>query len=122
MALQLPGCVGNLNSSLRPCNVRRSRRISTFATLSQPRGDAVNWVEATSRFFENDTRPIMLFDGKIKSVILFLQIFGVSEFLSMSKLLLFQIPIHLTDSSTRLLDEIYFSVWWQVYATCVMGV
>ncbi|RDX77923.1 DCC family protein, chloroplastic [Mucuna pruriens] len=60
MALQLPplsGCVGRFNSSA--CSLR-ARKVSTFATLSQPRSD---WVEATSTFFEQDKRPIMLFDG-----------------------------------------------------------
>ncbi|XP_027342054.1 DCC family protein At1g52590, chloroplastic [Abrus precatorius] len=64
MALQLvvsvPGCVGRFNStvwSLPP------RKVNTFATLSQPRSDTANWVEATSTFFDQDKRPIMLFDG-----------------------------------------------------------
>ncbi|MBA0817787.1 hypothetical protein Gohar_019457 [Gossypium harknessii] len=42
----------------------RFRHQSTiFATLSPSRPDTVNWVEATSSFFDQDTRPIMLFDG-----------------------------------------------------------
>ncbi|CAL5199803.1 unnamed protein product [Lathyrus oleraceus] len=41
----------------------RARRVKTLATLSQPQSDGVNWVEATSNFFEQDKRPIMLFDG-----------------------------------------------------------
>ncbi|KAM7254013.1 hypothetical protein ACFE04_031695 [Oxalis oulophora] len=43
-----------------------SRRFTTFAnmTVSTPQqGDKVKWVEATSSFFDNDSRPIMLFDG-----------------------------------------------------------
>ncbi|CAI9286456.1 unnamed protein product [Lactuca saligna] len=43
-----------------------SRRRSVFlANLSSPLRsvEAVDWVEATSSFFEQDTRPIMLFDG-----------------------------------------------------------
>ncbi|KAM0020206.1 putative DCC1-like thiol-disulfide oxidoreductase family [Helianthus debilis subsp. tardiflorus] len=38
------------------------RRSSVLASLSSP-PEAVDWVEATSSFFEQDTRPIMLFDG-----------------------------------------------------------
>ncbi|XP_061359802.1 DCC family protein At1g52590, chloroplastic [Gastrolobium bilobum] len=62
MALQLhvPGCFGRFNSSV--CMLP-ARKVHTFATLSQPRSEAVNWVEATSSFFEQDKRPIMLFDG-----------------------------------------------------------
>ncbi|QCE08885.1 DCC family protein At1g52590, chloroplastic [Vigna unguiculata] len=63
MALQLPtlsGCAMRFNSSL--CSMPR-RKFSTFATLSQPRSDTTNWVEATSSFFDQDKRPIMLFDG-----------------------------------------------------------
>ncbi|KAJ7951892.1 Dcc family protein chloroplastic-like [Quillaja saponaria] len=63
MALFLPGgggCVG-LRFHSRPVCARR--RPAVFATLSQPRGDEVDWVEATSSFFEKDSRPIMLFDG-----------------------------------------------------------
>ncbi|KAA3478442.1 DCC family protein chloroplastic [Gossypium australe] len=42
----------------------RFRHQSTiFATLSPSRPATVNWVEATSSFFDQDTRPIMLFDG-----------------------------------------------------------
>ncbi|XP_011042730.1 PREDICTED: DCC family protein At1g52590, chloroplastic [Populus euphratica] len=45
-------------------SIHDKRRIATFATQSPPRNDsAVNWVEATSGFFEKDSRPIMLFDG-----------------------------------------------------------
>ncbi|GMN50033.1 hypothetical protein TIFTF001_019193 [Ficus carica] len=64
-ALLIPsggGCV-RLGVS-RPAHVRRS--LTAFATLSPPssRGDVVvDWVEATSGFFQKDTRPIMLFDG-----------------------------------------------------------
>ncbi|KAJ4959384.1 hypothetical protein NE237_026495 [Protea cynaroides] len=50
----------------RPAHGRRSS-VSPFATLSPPRGrsrsDSIDWVEATSSFFEQDSRPIMLFDG-----------------------------------------------------------
>ncbi|KAI7985934.1 DCC family protein [Camellia lanceoleosa] len=69
MALVIPvGCAG-LSASL-PAYVRHRRRATsiattTFATLSPlRRGEAaVDWAEATSSFFEKDTRPIMLFDG-----------------------------------------------------------
>ncbi|KAF3450873.1 hypothetical protein FNV43_RR06962 [Rhamnella rubrinervis] len=60
MAFMIPGgCVG-LGVS-RPAHVKR--RLTAFATLSPPRSDVVDWVKATSGFFEKDTRPIMLFDG-----------------------------------------------------------
>lgn len=62
MAFTVPGgCVG-LGVS-RPAHVKR--RSTAFATLSPPRGGAevVDWVKATSGFFDRDTRPIMLFDG-----------------------------------------------------------
>ncbi|TKY48084.1 DCC family protein [Spatholobus suberectus] len=65
MALQLPplpGCVGVGRFSLSVCSLP-ARKVSTVATLSQLRSDAPNWVEATSSFFEQDKRPIMLFDG-----------------------------------------------------------
>ncbi|KVH93029.1 putative thiol-disulfide oxidoreductase DCC [Cynara cardunculus var. scolymus] len=41
------------------------RRSAVLANLSSPPrgGEALDWVEATSSFFEQDTRPIMLFDG-----------------------------------------------------------
>ncbi|KAF5932359.1 hypothetical protein HYC85_028530 [Camellia sinensis] len=69
MALVIPvGCAG-LSASL-PAYVRHRRRATsiattTFATLSPLRGGeaAVDWAEATSSFFEKDTRAIMLFDG-----------------------------------------------------------
>ncbi|KAG4961617.1 hypothetical protein AAZX31_13G345200 [Glycine max] len=60
MALQLPPLPGRamrFNSSVCSLPARKS---STFATLSQPRSD---WVEATNSFFDQDKRPIMLFDG-----------------------------------------------------------
>ncbi|XP_058780482.1 DCC family protein At1g52590, chloroplastic [Vicia villosa] len=64
LQLQLPlrGCVvGRVKSTT--CSPR-ARRVKTLATLSQPQSDdGVNWVEATSSFFEQDKRPIMLFDG-----------------------------------------------------------
>ncbi|BAT91521.1 hypothetical protein VIGAN_07012200 [Vigna angularis var. angularis] len=63
MALQLPtlsGCVMRFNSSA--CSIP-GRKFSTFATLSRRRSDTTNWAEATSSFFDQDKRPIMLFDG-----------------------------------------------------------
>ncbi|CAK8535680.1 unnamed protein product [Lathyrus sativus] len=61
LQLHLPGfAVGRVKSTTRPL---RARRVKTLATLSQPQSDGVNWVEATSSFFEQDKRPIMLFDG-----------------------------------------------------------
>ncbi|KAH7866515.1 hypothetical protein Vadar_021334 [Vaccinium darrowii] len=72
MALVVPfRCVGK-GVSLPAHFSRRRRRVfttattfTTFATLSPLRGGetAVDWVESTSSFFEEDTRPIMLFDG-----------------------------------------------------------
>ncbi|XP_062156554.1 DCC family protein At1g52590, chloroplastic [Alnus glutinosa] len=48
----------------RPAHVRHRGAAFAFATLSPSRGHAAgDWVEATSTFFEQDTRPIMLFDG-----------------------------------------------------------
>ncbi|CAJ1955086.1 unnamed protein product [Sphenostylis stenocarpa] len=61
--LQLPpltGCVRRFNSSV--CSLS-ARKFSIFATLAQPSSDTTNWVEATSSFFDQDKRPIMLFDG-----------------------------------------------------------
>ncbi|KAI9107509.1 hypothetical protein K1719_021546 [Acacia pycnantha] len=63
MALQLSHSIGRFNFSVRSRPVIVTRRINTFATLSQPRSEPINWVEATSSFFDQDQRPIMLFDG-----------------------------------------------------------
>ncbi|XP_059457379.1 DCC family protein At1g52590, chloroplastic [Corylus avellana] len=60
MALLAPGGSARICVP-RPAHVRQ--RGATFATLSPPRGHAGDWIEATSSFFEQDTRPIMLFDG-----------------------------------------------------------
>ncbi|XP_058226748.1 DCC family protein At1g52590, chloroplastic [Rhododendron vialii] len=68
MALVVPVVCAGKAVSL-PAHVSSRRRVATsfvtFATLSPVRGGeaAVDWVEATSNFFEKDTRPIMLFDG-----------------------------------------------------------
>ncbi|XP_071686002.1 DCC family protein At1g52590, chloroplastic isoform X2 [Rutidosis leptorrhynchoides] len=51
---------------LLPPIVHTTRRLSAIpANLSSSArgGEAVDWVDATSSFFEQDTRPIMLFDG-----------------------------------------------------------
>ncbi|CAA3025470.1 DCC family At1g52590, chloroplastic [Olea europaea subsp. europaea] len=63
MALLVPvGCT-RFPVPLR-AHVYPSRRLchTISATLSS-RPKAVDWVEKTSSFFENDSRPIMLFDG-----------------------------------------------------------
>ncbi|XP_020224529.1 DCC family protein At1g52590, chloroplastic [Cajanus cajan] len=63
MALQLPplaASVRRFNSSV--CSLP-ARKVSTFASLSPPPSNTPNWVEATSTFFDQDKRPIMLFDG-----------------------------------------------------------
>ncbi|XP_048129739.1 DCC family protein At1g52590, chloroplastic [Rhodamnia argentea] len=61
MALLVPGGCARLrpSSSLRVTN----RRFAAPAALSTPQKDAAASVEATSSFFEQDSRPIMLFDG-----------------------------------------------------------
>ncbi|CAA0839150.1 DCC family protein - chloroplastic, partial [Striga hermonthica] len=45
----------------------RRRRITVSATLSSPpredKAAAADWVKETASFFEQDSRPIMLFDG-----------------------------------------------------------
>ncbi|KAI3525125.1 hypothetical protein L2E82_02447 [Cichorium intybus] len=46
---------------VRSTSLRRSAILANLS--SPPRSEAVDWVEATSSFFEQDTRPIMLFDG-----------------------------------------------------------
>ncbi|XP_059645692.1 DCC family protein At1g52590, chloroplastic isoform X2 [Cornus florida] len=70
MALLVPAAAGcaRLSVSL-PAHVRGHRplvtRFTTLATLSPATrgGEAVDWAEATSSFFQGDSRPIMLFDG-----------------------------------------------------------
>lgn len=78
MALTLlaPGGCARLCAP-RPAHIRH--RVTTFATLSSPGGHAVDWVEATSSFFEQDARPIMLFDGMYACIILFVHIFCYNE-------------------------------------------
>ncbi|XP_022153577.1 DCC family protein At1g52590, chloroplastic [Momordica charantia] len=42
----------------------RPRHSIAFASLSPAtKGETIDWIEATSDFFEKDSRPIMLFDG-----------------------------------------------------------
>ncbi|KAF7843270.1 DCC family protein [Senna tora] len=61
--LHLPASLARFNLSLQSSPPKVPRRINTFAALSPPPTDAVNWVDATSSFFHQDKRPIMLFDG-----------------------------------------------------------
>ncbi|KAK8575880.1 hypothetical protein V6N13_032809 [Hibiscus sabdariffa] len=60
MAVPLPN--GFTRLTISP-PARFKNRSTVFATSSPSRLDSVNWVEATSSFFDQDTRPIMLFDG-----------------------------------------------------------
>ncbi|XP_058113215.1 DCC family protein At1g52590, chloroplastic [Magnolia sinica] len=62
MALVLPSWCARLHVSPPAQNRRRPCRPPS-ATLSPTRDDAVDWVKTTSSFFEEDSRPIMLFDG-----------------------------------------------------------
>ncbi|KAF6152745.1 hypothetical protein GIB67_021405 [Kingdonia uniflora] len=47
---------------LRDTRTAHSRRYF-YVSATVLRGDVVDWVEATTSFFEQDSRPIMLFDG-----------------------------------------------------------
>ncbi|WJZ94795.1 hypothetical protein VitviT2T_013624 [Vitis vinifera] len=60
LALSVPvGC-----ARLRASTAARVRpTVVVSANLAPLRGDAVDWVAGTSSFFEQDSRPIMLFDG-----------------------------------------------------------
>ncbi|KAJ4718375.1 Dcc family protein chloroplastic-like [Melia azedarach] len=60
MALPVPGGCARFAA---PRSAHGGLRTAIFATLSPPKPDKVNWVEATSSFFERDSRPIMLYDG-----------------------------------------------------------
>ncbi|KAK6124923.1 hypothetical protein DH2020_041334 [Rehmannia glutinosa] len=66
MALMVPVKFAHLTVPL-PAHVSpRRRRFNVSATLSSPpRGDTtvVDWVKETASYFEQDSRPIMLFDG-----------------------------------------------------------
>ncbi|KAH9715016.1 DCC family protein [Citrus sinensis] len=62
MALLVPGGGCARLAISHPAQV--SRRTAVVATLSPPKLDKVDyWVDATSSFFEPDSRPIMLYDG-----------------------------------------------------------
>lgn len=62
MALLVPGGGCARLAISHPAQV--SRRTAVVATLSPPKRDKVDyWVDATSSFFEPDSRPIMLYDG-----------------------------------------------------------
>ncbi|GAB4850083.1 hypothetical protein Ancab_029381 [Ancistrocladus abbreviatus] len=69
MAVLVPATCSRLNFAAAPQPFKLSRRFTAFAALSPPpsppRGGntVVDWVAATSSFFDNDSRPIMLFDG-----------------------------------------------------------
>ncbi|XP_027123410.1 DCC family protein At1g52590, chloroplastic [Coffea arabica] len=68
MALIPPaGCARLTVSPPALLRVRRPSVPNTYAAISSPTrtagDDAVDWVEATSSFFQKDSRPIMLFDG-----------------------------------------------------------
>ncbi|KAK1576917.1 hypothetical protein Q3G72_017462 [Acer saccharum] len=60
MALLVPGGCARLGVS-RPAHVIRRRTV--IATLSHPKRETEDWVDASSSFFQNDSRPIMLYDG-----------------------------------------------------------
>ncbi|KAK6148958.1 hypothetical protein DH2020_016483 [Rehmannia glutinosa] len=66
MALMVPVKFAHLTVPL-PAHVSpHRRRFNVSATLSSPpRGDTtvVDWVKETASYFEQDSRPIMLFDG-----------------------------------------------------------
>ncbi|GAB2228180.1 hypothetical protein Droror1_Dr00010010 [Drosera rotundifolia] len=69
ISLSAPHWMPSVQPARRPAI--SSRRLTAWATLlpSPPRrgggvdDGAVDWVEATSSFFEQDSRPVMLFDG-----------------------------------------------------------
>ncbi|CAI9114001.1 OLC1v1037465C1 [Oldenlandia corymbosa var. corymbosa] len=70
MALIGPAGSAGLGLSVSPpahVGFRRHTIPTTYATLSSQTPTTgekeVDWVEATSSFFQNDSRPIMLFDG-----------------------------------------------------------
>ncbi|KAL0354782.1 UNVERIFIED_CONTAM: DCC family protein, chloroplastic [Sesamum radiatum] len=66
MALIVPVNCARLTVPRRAHVSSRRRRFGVSATLSSPpRGDAavMDWVKETASFFEQDSRPIMLFDG-----------------------------------------------------------
>lgn len=60
MAILIPASFGRLTV---PTRAQVSLRVSASANLRTFRRDSVDWVKETSSFFEEDKRPIMLFDG-----------------------------------------------------------
>ncbi|XP_074285194.1 DCC family protein At1g52590, chloroplastic [Silene latifolia] len=61
MAATFPG---GLNLSISPSHLqRRHARFSNLMTRMTRGADGVDWVQATSTYFDKDSRPIMLFDG-----------------------------------------------------------
>ena len=82
LALSVPvGC-----ARLRASTAARVRpTVSVSANLAPPRGDAVDWVAGTSSFFEQDSRPIMLYDGKAHFSTLSLVILSCSQIPKNSK-------------------------------------
>ncbi|XP_068653462.1 DCC family protein At1g52590, chloroplastic [Aristolochia californica] len=64
MALLLPPLGYPRLKTTSPAPIRLRTFTRLVATLAPPsRRHEVDWVEATSSFFQKDTRPIMLFDG-----------------------------------------------------------
>lgn len=70
MALLVPTRSAGLGlATSPPAHVRLRRRTiptihAAISNLNRTTGDKeVDWVEATSSFFQHDSRPIMLFDG-----------------------------------------------------------
>lgn len=61
MAILIPASFGRLNFPTRA--QVSSMKVSASANLRTSRRDSVDWVKETSSFFEQDKRPIMLFDG-----------------------------------------------------------
>ncbi|CAH2036500.1 unnamed protein product [Thlaspi arvense] len=57
MAILIPASFGRLTVP------SRGLRVSASANPRTLRRDSVDWVKETSSFFEEDKRPIMLFDG-----------------------------------------------------------
>ncbi|XP_010479773.1 PREDICTED: DCC family protein At1g52590, chloroplastic [Camelina sativa] len=60
MAIVFPASLGRFTV---PSRAQVRLRVSASANQSTFRRDSVDWVKETSSFFEEDKRPIMLFDG-----------------------------------------------------------
>ncbi|XP_010500862.1 PREDICTED: DCC family protein At1g52590, chloroplastic [Camelina sativa] len=60
MAILIPASFGRFTV---PSRAQVRMRVSASANQSTFRRDSVDWVKETSSFFEEDKRPIMLFDG-----------------------------------------------------------